>query len=331
MIFRRKKLLAISFTSLVVVGGIFVLVHYNNTENKVDSLSILSPKEVSDANTFNELANKDSDRDGLKDWEETLWKTDPQNPDTDGDGTPDGAEVKEGRNPTVTGPKDSLADHPLVPKNTGTNDPNLTETDKFARSIFSKYMTLKQGGVPMNANNQSGLIQNILQDQSLDVNAPIYSKKDLHLGADNAASIKQYSNDMAHILLTYSIKSKDAAIIARDSIVHSNPDEIKGLDPIIKSYSDILGHTLKVKVPPSASNVHIALLNSLSDMIKTIKNMRVVNSDPLLSLKGFAHYSDAFPLFVQTLTDLKDFVVAQNITFLPGDEGYVFGRTPDQK
>jgi len=51
---------------------------------------------------------KDSDNDGLKDWEEALWKTDPQNPDTDGDGTPDGKEVAEGRNPAIPGPDDYL-------------------------------------------------------------------------------------------------------------------------------------------------------------------------------------------------------------------------------
>ncbi|MCR4311641.1 MAG: hypothetical protein NUV54_03715, partial [Candidatus Taylorbacteria bacterium] len=54
------------------------------------------------------LLAKDSDSDGLKDWEEQLWKTDPLNPDTDGDGTPDGAEIKSGRNPLVAGPNDKL-------------------------------------------------------------------------------------------------------------------------------------------------------------------------------------------------------------------------------
>ncbi len=36
----------------------------------------------------------DTDQDGLKDWEEVLWKTDPNNPDTDGDGITDYEEAK---------------------------------------------------------------------------------------------------------------------------------------------------------------------------------------------------------------------------------------------
>jgi hypothetical protein len=39
------------------------------------------------------LGDADSDRDGLPDWKELSIGTDPQNPDTDGDGLADGAEV----------------------------------------------------------------------------------------------------------------------------------------------------------------------------------------------------------------------------------------------
>ena len=45
----------------------------------------------------------DSDHDGLRDWEEVLWKTDSKIADTDGDGTNDGDEVKAGRNPLIAG------------------------------------------------------------------------------------------------------------------------------------------------------------------------------------------------------------------------------------
>ncbi|MBI2054683.1 MAG: hypothetical protein HYT39_01135 [Candidatus Sungbacteria bacterium] len=46
----------------------------------------------------------DPDQDGLKNWEEDLWKTDKANPDTDGDGISDGGEVKAGRDPLTPGP-----------------------------------------------------------------------------------------------------------------------------------------------------------------------------------------------------------------------------------
>ncbi len=53
--------------------------------------------------TENNLAINDSDNDGLSDKEEEFYGTDKNNPDTDGDGYKDGAEVKNGYNPLGTG------------------------------------------------------------------------------------------------------------------------------------------------------------------------------------------------------------------------------------
>ncbi len=50
----------------------------------------------------------DSDQDGLSDQEEAIYKTDPHNPDTDGDGYSDGTEVKSGYDPLKPAPNDKL-------------------------------------------------------------------------------------------------------------------------------------------------------------------------------------------------------------------------------
>lgn len=50
----------------------------------------------------------DTDKDGLSARDEAYWGTDPNNPDTDGDGFLDGEEVISGYNPRVAGPNDYL-------------------------------------------------------------------------------------------------------------------------------------------------------------------------------------------------------------------------------
>ena len=61
------------------------------------------------SSTAQKTVTLDSDRDGLKDWEELLWKTDKTNADTDGDGTSDGEELALGRDPRKKGSGDKLA------------------------------------------------------------------------------------------------------------------------------------------------------------------------------------------------------------------------------
>ena len=56
----------------------------------------------------------DSDGDGLRDWEEVLWKTDPQKNDTDGDGTADNDEILAKRDPKTPGPGDEIQGIPAV-------------------------------------------------------------------------------------------------------------------------------------------------------------------------------------------------------------------------
>ena len=79
-----------SFSSLIFIALIFFLTNGNalaqvKNENKLD---------------YGKDVILDSDLDGLTDLgEKEIYKTDPQNPDTDGDGILDGAEIVDGTNP----------------------------------------------------------------------------------------------------------------------------------------------------------------------------------------------------------------------------------------
>ena len=72
-----------------------------------------SKKGVFSRTALIESQDKDSDNDGLKDWEEELYKTSPYNPDTDGDGYLDGEEINSGHNPLVKAPGDDVFLYPL--------------------------------------------------------------------------------------------------------------------------------------------------------------------------------------------------------------------------
>jgi len=99
----KSSLLALGIASLILVAifGYSFLSRYSSQGNSVGTETKTPSSQRSETAT-------DSDNDGLKDWEEVLWKTDPKNPDTDGDGTPDGEEIKTWRNPLVRAPNDKF-------------------------------------------------------------------------------------------------------------------------------------------------------------------------------------------------------------------------------
>ncbi len=69
----------------------------------------------------------DFDLDGLKDWEEKIYNTNPINPDTDKDGYLDGEEVAAGYDPTKPAPNDKLAGQPTPTKRKRPEPGNLTQ------------------------------------------------------------------------------------------------------------------------------------------------------------------------------------------------------------
>lgn len=121
---RKKKILGAIFV-LPLAGGLLIVLAFSpagwftstSGQNAGQLLGKTLPLQLA------REAAKDSDGDGLKDWEEAIWRTDIANPDTDGDGTPDGEEVEKNRDPRIAGPND---------KNTVTPETGGIETEKPA-------------------------------------------------------------------------------------------------------------------------------------------------------------------------------------------------------
>ncbi|MEK7502815.1 MAG: hypothetical protein AAB556_00015, partial [Patescibacteria group bacterium] len=106
-------------------------------------------------------ADKDTDNDGLKDWEEQLWTTNPTLTDTDGDGTKDGDEVKAGRNPKIAGADKLENPEEIIKKDSA--DSATTFTAKIAEEFGKNYFAGKGlvGGEALSASAQEGLADSI--------------------------------------------------------------------------------------------------------------------------------------------------------------------------
>lgn len=319
------KRVAIIATSIIVLGGIFMLATYQKPADKVLSFTQTTQSETEKA--FKTLTEKDTDSDTLKDWEEALWKTDLNNPDTDGDGTPDGEEVTLGRNPTVKGPSDKLLDHPLGNTTIFKNDVKLSTTDRFARDVFTRYMSLKQAGAPVGTDEQVNIANSIAEEYDSAIEFKRYKTTDIKIGvSDTAETIKQYGNILGHIITTYGVNSRNEGIILKEALENDDPDTLKELDPIIKGYEQYLAQFLLVEVPPSAVSLHLKLLNTLSELTGTVKGMKLVFIDSLQSLISLKSYpSVTFDLF-SALGDLQKYLPSKKVEYISGEAGYVLMR-----
>lgn len=324
MTIQHKKIILLLITSMVVLGAILSLAHYQKSE-KAD----YSKEEIDVAEeTFRQITEKDTDKDALKDWEEALWKSDPQNTDTDGDGTPDGEEVKTGRNPIVKGPADKILETAKL-AGASSSPENLTDTARFARDFFTKYMTYKQSGVPITPENQAELVNAILDEIPELPFTKKYATKDIKTHNDNSSqAIRIYGNTLGTIITTYLIKSENEGVIAKRSMENEDPEEIKKLDPIIQSYRTILQKLSAIPVPSGATSLHVALLNRFSDTIVLIQGLRAIHTDPFRALQSLSVYQKNTEDLLRAFTDLKNYFILNDVIFELTEAGIIF--TPHQ-
>ena len=85
-----KKVVWAGFGLALVLVGVFGFSPLKNWLLKNDS----APRVVQAVTSPQNSLLTDEDHDSLQAWEEELYGTNPQNPDTDGDATPDGEEIK---------------------------------------------------------------------------------------------------------------------------------------------------------------------------------------------------------------------------------------------
>ncbi len=243
------------------------------------------------------IINKDSDDDGLKDWEESLWKTDLNNSDTDGDGTPDGEEVREGRDPLKAGPDDKF-----IPKeNIGTtftdegivyggstSSVNLTQ-------LFAKSLGFKVGSEinPTDLQNQDLLsrvdssTEQILKDFIASFN-PILPESEFNVSSDNSKmAIEKYNDDTTKVFEDFPPYTKREEGIIIDAL---DTKDFYIIDQYIEYYNVVVNKIKVITVPSNFLLTHKRITELMLGTIEFYKSIKVIDKDPMKTIIGIEKY-----------------------------------------
>lgn len=316
------KIFLLILIAFLIIGGAFVFSDYQN-KNSQKNVPDYTYELISTSTKPIQISSKsqDTDGDGLMDWEEVLYGTDPSNPDTDGDGTSDGKEIKSGRNPTLKGPNDKL----LPTQETKTK--KLTETEVFARAFFAKYMNLRKSGLSGDVDSRDAAIQEVLQSGVLEAAKPkMYSEKDIKV-SQNTGMVwaKKYGNDAGIIFKTkLPTKSRNEFIIIEDAINKDDPTIVKELDPIISSYKNIISALLKVEAPSDIAQYHLGLINSVSRILFIAESFRKYDTDPLPGLTAVGVSQSYIDQLSDSIKQIKSYLSGFGIKYENAEGGNFF-------
>ncbi len=247
-------------------------------------------------NINKQISKLDSDSDGLKDWEETLWKTDPNNPDTDGDGTEDNLEILANRNPLIAGPNDSL-EKEIEEKEVNDDflaDLDLNQTDIFAKDFFSGYVALKQADL-LGSEEEKMILQKITdQTFKTEPKVNLYSLDNLKITLDSGKdSLQKYSNTFIKILSEIP-NLRDDNIILKEALDNDSPESLKEIESNVVFYRKVINSLAEMEVPFILQEKHLTLINLFAKFINTTEQLLLIFTDPLTALVGAKEYYEIF-------------------------------------
>jgi hypothetical protein len=290
----------------------------------VAAKSTTSPKSASKNNgvVIDELVlaslDRDDDNDGLKNWEEDLYKTDPTNPDTDGDGLSDNAEALLGQDPTVAEPV-STSTEPATKT-------NFTATDKLSQEIFIKYVEMKQLGLEIDDSLSSQIAESILVQDYSDIK-PVYEPSDIKILSNTSlVNLKNYGNSLGKALSAPPVKGDHELVIFQNLSGGQIETFLPQLEAQKSRYKAMLGTITQIHAPTELTSAHADISNAITLFISAIDGAKELETDPIGALSKIAAYEYGVELLKQSFSVYDLFFSARGVTFSSSEAGSIFSE-----
>jgi hypothetical protein len=230
-----------------------------------------------------DLVNKDTDGDGVLDWEEGLWGTDPTKKETT-PGVPDKVAIE----------KLKLEQGASEQTNATSTEPeNLTQTDKFARDFFSTVATLNQNGA-MDQATVDKLSSSLADHIQNTPPRKVYQLSNIKIiNDDSFQAIKKYDYALRDIYTKYSISASIPEILQEFAPDENtvNTDALLKLNPIIEQKNKIIESIAKTDVPQSLALLDLDLLNALERVNENLSDLQLYDKDIIIALSATVQYN----------------------------------------
>ena len=261
----------------------------------------------------------DLDHDGLKDWEESVYKTNPADPDTDNDGYLDGEEIAAGYDPTKPAPNDKTAISEPA-KSTRPEPGNLTQILAY---LLSNQLKFDQFPL-LSANSQNIASLEEMLEGSVDQKIteaiqrssttllsqfiPDYQEELIKTTPDNSlTAIRKYagqaSQKIGRIDSCQNINNlKNDSQIIQESIETKNYQQVNCL---ANSYHQAYQELLATPVPSDWLYIHQKLLNIFWSFHKIYQLIPSYEKDPLKGLIVLEKFEETTKKLSQLFQEMK--------------------------
>lgn len=274
------------------------------------------------------IASRDSDADGLADWAEALYGTDPRDRDTRGLGMTDGEAVSRG----LVVPK-AIVDVPVATAATGDIvNPDLppapaesTLTAAFSRNLLMLYMNaLERSGGNLSDSDLSAIARQALMElaQSITPAPPFKSERDLTVSGAGDAAMLAFATSVERVMKANTANATTSEIYyLQDAVERNDKVAIARIVSIAKVYRTTAVGIAALHAPEELAEEHLALVNAFARMSEVTSDFARVESDPLITMLALQQYPEAVLALGSAFIHFSNEFKAAGITLEPGTPG----------
>ena len=288
--------------------------------------SFLSAKSVGAESTHDLLvsyASKDTDSDGLPDWQEALYGTDPNNAHSVNASVTDGQAVAQGlvapkfRNATST-----PADASSIP---GPDAGPQTLTDQFGKELFGQYLKARGQGQPTSADVAAFVEQGVAQLKQNQVIPDTFNQGQIKVSGTGPDALLSYAASAEAVFIKTNIDSDKTDLdYFSDAVNKGDTRALAKVKQFAQGDAASARGLMNISAPRELATSHLKLANALMRVSQSLTDMSLLSTDPLRAMLGMATYSDSVQQVAQAFSEMQAVYAAEHATPSVGVSGRDF-------
>jgi hypothetical protein len=278
------------FIIRIIIIAVIVAVVWGIYETTSYFMNRPKKEEVPTKLLVKDVVQKDSNNNGIPDWEEILWGLDPSK---------DGPSNKE----FVTAKQESLSKESNA---SASSSDKATGNELLSQQFFSVIMSLQQTGNLDEASMQS--VANAIGQKIVAVPiADVYTKDMLTVKTTTISATDKYYESLKKLLLKYKDKDigNELTFIAQ-GVQRNDPQVLYLAGTIASEYKSFADELIKIPVPEAFWIKDLSMANNYDKVSQSIGGLIQIIADPITGMRAlinYKKYSDALTADITYFSD----------------------------
>jgi len=276
------------FTTVIIISSVKDLISFLRQDGGIGR------SKIQVVETVEEKIQKDSNDNGIPDWEEYLWGLNPNKK---------GPENKE----FILNKKKELTQKGQITPIDDSDE--ITENELLSRQFFATIVALQQTG-ELDSESINSISEAIGQSIEVSSLSDIYTESMLTKSKEK--DIKKANDDYMTAFTGLVAKYQDQDMggeltLISQGIINNDPTIMDMLRKIALSYRSFGKDLIEIPVPTSISIVHLNLANNYEKVAQSIEGLSKSDSDPIIGMRSiilYKKYTDALVSDINKISEV---------------------------